>query len=81
MILFYITATDSTREVAQLLLQHNADIEVKGKYNQRPYAIAAYSNSIEVSELFIQHNANIEAWDEVTFLHKCLFTLLHGKIA
>lgn len=50
--------------MAQLLLEHNAEIEVRDKSNRTPLHYAASGNSIEVAQLLLKHNAKMEVRDE-----------------
>ena len=50
--------------MAQLLLQSNAHIEARDKYNATPLHVASYRNSVEVAQLLCQSIANIEKRDE-----------------
>lgn len=52
------------QNVAELLLQHNADIEARDKDNRTPLHSATYGKSVEVAKLLLQHGANNEAKDK-----------------
>ena len=55
---------NNSKEVAQLLITHEADIEARNKYNRTPLYEAAWNNSKEVAQLLITHEADIEARDK-----------------
>ena len=51
----------TSREVAQLLLERNRDIEARNSHNQKPLHLAAWHNSLEVAQLLLERNPEIEA--------------------
>ena len=57
-------ALNNSKEVAQLLITHEADIEARDKGNETPLFAAAYNDSKEVAQLLITHEADIEARDK-----------------
>ena len=59
-----VAAFNNSKEVAQLLITHKADIEARDEDNKTPLFAAAFSYSTEVAQLLINHKADIEARDE-----------------
>ena len=55
---------NNSKEVAQLLITHEADIEARNKGNETPLFAAALNNSKEVAQLLITHEADIKARDK-----------------
>jgi len=48
-------------EVAQLLLQHNADVNSKAQDDYTPLYIASHQGHLEVAQLLLQHNADVNS--------------------
>ena len=59
-----VAASNNSKEAAQLLITHKADIEARDEDNKTPLFAAAFSNSTEVARLLITHKADIEARDK-----------------
>ena len=59
-----VAAFNNSKEAAQLLITHKADIEARDEDNKTPLFAAAFSNSTEVARLLITHKADIEARDK-----------------
>ena len=74
MIPLYIAAEQKSTTIAQLFLQHNADIEAKGQYNQTPLVTATHNNKSEVAELI---NADIETNKE--FKHRPIYLVTYSN--
>lgn len=70
----HYAALSNNTEMAQLLLQHNGNIEARDEENQTPLHNAALQNSTEVAQLLLKHNADIKAR---ALEIKRLFTMLH----
>ena len=74
MIPLYIAAEKKTQILLNYFLQHNADIEAKGQYNQTPLVTAAHNNKSEVAELI---NADIETNKE--FKHRPIYLVTYSN--
>lgn len=56
--LLHIAAIENYPEIANVLIQYNADIEAKNKTGKTPFHIASENNSIDVAKILINNGAN-----------------------
>ncbi|XP_044728090.1 putative ankyrin repeat protein RF_0381 isoform X1 [Chrysoperla carnea] len=62
--LLHSAAMGESPEIVELLLQHNADVNVKNRYGQTPLYKAIEYDRLEIIELLLKHKADINAEDE-----------------
>ncbi|EAX91107.1 hypothetical protein TVAG_308670 [Trichomonas vaginalis G3] len=67
----HIAAWKNNKEVAEILISHDANINEKDIYGKTALSVAAINNSEETAEVLILHGANIneKAKDGKTILH------------
>jgi len=73
----HIAAANNQKEIAELLIEYGADIEVVNYSSETPLHIAARFNSKEVAELLIEKGANLNAEDFGCSCHYYGSTPLH----
>ena len=74
----YRSEEDGVR-VAQLLLEHGADVNTRRKDRQTPLHTASYSGSVEIVRLLLNHGADPEANAEGSVGEKPLHIVSYGK--
>ncbi|XP_044738611.1 ankyrin-1-like isoform X4 [Chrysoperla carnea] len=59
--LLNIAVNRGCTEIVELLLQHNANVNVKNRYGQTPLYDAIQNNRLEITELLLKHKSDINA--------------------
>ena len=55
---------EATKPVIKYLVEHEADLEVKGNWGWTPFMAAVYDGQLDMVDYFLDHGANINATDD-----------------
>ena len=74
----HIAATfDSPTDIAEMLLEHGADLEHRNSYGRTALLQAAFSDSYEHAKLFLEHGTDVNAIESQAKRHSAGDTALH----